>query len=128
MTKIKSFDRTTVRDLRSAIEKAMMQVQESTGVKFSFGTIRFSSAEFRVRMTATLPDLKTKQSNPHKIKPEVGVSFKLRRTWYTIREVHNPNLKYCLSVTTQRGKRWKVPMWMFEAAERVEPAMGQPIL
>ena len=59
MTKIKSFDKQNLKEIRKEIDEALVKVAKSNGIKLSIGSISFQADTFTTKITAIIENSKT---------------------------------------------------------------------
>jgi hypothetical protein len=114
--KLGRFDQVTVRDIASAMEKALQAVAAEYGVAISRGNGRFDSAELKVGFVVRITD----QSGTPTISPTAqsyanaigardffGRKFTLDEWEYTVTDFKPKSKRYPVLCTRSDGKRFK---------------------
>jgi len=107
MKKIKSIDRTFLKQVRPEIEDALKSLLEVYGLKVEVGNIRFDDKHFVCRFEAIIPaemKLLDKKTDP---KNMIGRKFKRARTVYTVTQ-HKGGDNFMIK--TNRGKVYKATL------------------
>lgn len=120
---ITSFDRVSLRILRTDLEKAISEVANKHGITIDMGAMRFSESEFRTKLIATtsssaeVAQAKTDSSADDLAKlsamhdlPEnlLGRKITVQGSRFTISGAKLSRRKYPFSVTGAKGGKYKM--------------------
>lgn len=118
--KIKSFDKTAVRSLRTEIQTSLDRIAKANGISLSLGTLRFTPNDFRVKLTGNVGQnlfntfVPNSTATPNSslsrygLKPEAfGKPFMLGGTRYILTGVKPSRPKWPFVGTGPQGGRYK---------------------
>jgi len=103
---------------RKELQKALAVVEESMGVKINIGTIHYTAAEMRVKLTA-LDSAGIKPIKIGTLESLIGRKFRNKNTTFEVLAIDNHKPKFPISTVTQKGKRYRVPADFFRNAVEV---------
>jgi hypothetical protein len=107
MAKIKSFDKATLRALRSEMDALLEKYGKKTGLEFEVGNMRFSDAEVDIKVKAKVKGAKTQSdSNLELMAKMVGITKLTNKKGDRLVEFKTRSPKYPF-VFERDGKRYK---------------------
>ncbi len=120
-SKLKSLDRSNIKVIRDAMQKALDRVEEMYGVKVSVGNIRFDNLSFTAKINAHITDPENAKSfeenqfsqyafmfgfKPEDFNKEVTFGYGKRGTLVGFKPTSR---KYPVLVRTKDGKTYRCP-------------------
>lgn len=107
MAKIKSFDKATLRALRSEMDALLEKYGKKTGLEFEVGNMRFSDAEVDIKVKAKVSGAKTRtDSNLEMFAKMAGITNLTNKDGDRLVEFKTRSPKYPF-VFERGGKRYK---------------------
>lgn len=109
MTKVKSFDRANLKDIRVDLNTALAAVAKKHGITLDVGNIRFDANSFSAKLSATVASsASTTTSAPAGVNPTWVANFKKYAVMFGLKATDlNKQIKYAGKTVTIVGMRPK---------------------